>query len=147
MLALAALLLCACDGDSANFIDGSAASSYDMDFDDVRIRLFSTEVAVEFVRTVGVGEELPLKLTASFAEDPIVAGEPVDLHEPSGAVARITTDGTRLPELSDQESTITFDTWSTEAGATIEGTFKVDFDNGTGLNGAFDGDLERPLDE
>ncbi|MBI2892007.1 MAG: hypothetical protein HYY06_00535 [Deltaproteobacteria bacterium] len=144
-LVLAALLW-GCDGDSASFIDGSAASSYDMDFDEVRIRLFSTEVAVEYVRKAGSGEELPLKLTVSFAEDPIAAGQPIDLHPPSGTVNRV-PNSPQLPELSDQESTITFETWSTEAGASIEGTFRVDFENGTGLNGAFSADLERPLDE
>lgn len=141
----AAVLASACGGDAANQIEGSLTASYDMDFDEVRIRRFSTEISVEYLRNPGPGEEIPLKLSVSFEENEVTTGTGYDLHPPSGNAQRITTDNAELPELCVQEerpSTLTFSEYSETDGATIQGEWRLCFDNGLDGVGKFKGDLD-----
>ena len=145
LLLAAATLAAGCGGDDVNHIDGSLTASYDMGFDTVRIRRFTTEISIEYVRSPGPGEELPLKLTASFVENDITVGEPIDLHAPSGTYLRVTTDNAELPELCDQEerpSTITFSEYGENEGDSIAGEWRMCFENGLDGVGGFHGDLD-----
>ena len=145
-LLFAALLLgTACGGDAANQIEGSLTASYDMDFDEVRIRRFTTEVTVEYVRNPGPGEELPLKLTVSFVVNDVTTGQGYDLHPPSGNADRVTTDNANLPELCPQDerpSTLTFSEYTETNGETIQGEWRICFANGLDGVGKFKGDLQ-----
>lgn len=141
----AALLAIGCGDEASNEIEGSLTASYGMDFDEVRIRRFSTEVSVEYIRNPGPGEEIVLKLSVSFEENDIQEGQPLDLHPPSGNAQRTTTDNAQLPELCDQEerpSTLTFSQYSETEGETIQGTWRLCFANGLDGVGKFKGDLE-----
>lgn len=143
--AIVALLAAGCGDDAVNKIEGSLSASYDMDFDDVRIRRFTSEVSIEYVRNPGPGEELPLKLAVSFIENDIQVGTPIDLHAPSGSYRRVTTDNAEFPDLCDQAerpSTLTFSKYSETEGETIKGKWRMCFVNGLDGVGEFQGDLE-----
>jgi hypothetical protein len=144
-LIAAALLAGACGGDAANEIEGSLTASYGMDFDEVRIRRFSTEISIEYVRSPGPGEEIPLKLTVSFEENDITTGQGYDLHPPSGNADRTTTDNAELPELCAQDerpSTLTFSEYTETEGETVQGEWRLCFQNGLDGVGKFKGDLQ-----
>ena len=144
VLVLACALAVGCGGDH-ECIEGSATDSYDMSYDSIRARRFSTEVSIEFVRSPGEGEEIPLKLSVSFEENDIEVGTPLDLHPPSGNVDRVTTNPARLPELCDPEegpSELTFSKYSETDGGSIEGENKICFGVGTNLTGCFDAALD-----
>ena len=133
-----------CGGDPSNEIEGSLTASYDMDFDEVRIRRFSTEISIEYLRNPGPGEEIPMKLSVSFVENDITVGTAYDLHPPSGNAQRITTDNAELPELCPQEerpSTLEFSDYHETDGETIQGKWRLCFANGLDGVGKFKGDL------
>lgn len=134
-----------CGADPANEIEGSLSASYDMDFDEVRIRRFTTEVSIEYVHAPGPGEEIVLKLAVSFVENDIAVDQPIDMHAPSGNYSRTTIDLSRLPELCEQDdrpSTITFSQYSETEGDTIQGKWRLCFVNGLDGVGKFKGDLD-----
>lgn len=144
-LSFALFLAAGCGDDATNHIDGSLTASYGMDFDEVRIRRFSSEVSIEYVQNPGPGEELPLKLSVSFVENEIHEGTPIDMHAPSGNYDRVTTDNADLPELCDQDdrpSTLTFSKYAETDGENIVGEWRLCFANGLDGVGGFDADLE-----
>ncbi len=145
LLLATALTAIGCGSDPSNEIEGSLSASYDMEFDDVRIRRFTTEVSIEYVKNPGPGEELVLKLAVSFVENDIQEGQAIDMHAPSGTYLRVTTDHAQLPELCDQEerpSTLTFSSYSENEGDTIQGPWRLCFVNGLDGVGKFKGDLD-----
>lgn len=143
--ALAGLLTAGCGDDPSNYIDGSLAASYDMKFDTVRIRRFSTEVSVEYVVNPGPGEELALKLAVNFELNEVRANSPIDLHQPSGSVDRNRVDGATFPDLCPQDerpSTLTFESYGEVDGARIRGKWRLCFVNGLDGIGGFSDDLQ-----
>lgn len=70
LLSLTTLLLVGCE-DPDNFIEGSIASQYDMDFSSVEVTQFiqSRSLHIEYVRDQGTGEEKPLMITISPAPE------------------------------------------------------------------------------
>jgi hypothetical protein len=46
-------VLASCDDEKANFLDGSLTESYDLGFDNVRIRLYPSELSIEYVSNGG----------------------------------------------------------------------------------------------
>jgi hypothetical protein len=136
-----------CGSDPSNEIEGSLTASYDMEFDEVRIRRFTTEVSVEYIANPGPGEEIVLKLAVSFVENDIQVDQPIDMHAPSGNYSRTTTDHAQLPDLcEDRPSTLTFSEYSETEGDTIQGEWRLCFASESGAQldgvGKFKGDLE-----
>lgn len=133
------MALSGCGADPANSIDGSLTASYDMDFDEVRVQRFTTEVSVSYVRSPGPGEEIVLKLAVSHVETDIHTGQAIDFHPPTGSEpTRSTTDGAQFPDLcDDRPSTLTFSEYGEHEGDSMEGEWRLCFDTGDG--GALDG--------
>lgn len=142
----AAVVAAGCGGDAANCIDGSLSASYDMDFDKVRIRRYTTEVSVEYIRDRTAGEDTVLKLTVSFEENDIRVGQWISLHEPSGTVTRVTTDTSTFPDLCPEAegrpSHLKFTEYGSSEGDTIEGEWRLCFANGLDGVGCFQADLD-----
>ena len=142
-LALAlAPIVGACGEETCPKIDGSLSVSYDVDFEDVRIRRFSEEVSVEYVRNAGTpAEEIALKIALSFTDNDIRVDQTIPLTRES--VDRSTTDGATFPDLcTDRPSNITFSSYGENEGDTIEGEWRLCFDTGLDAVGCFDGDLQ-----
>ena len=45
-----------CDDDGANYLKGSITKSYDMSFDSTRVRLYESELSIEYVSGSNQGE-------------------------------------------------------------------------------------------
>jgi len=57
-IALAGFLM-KCGDDKENYLDGSLTKSYDFDFDFTRVRLYESELAIEYVVDEGDAEKSP----------------------------------------------------------------------------------------
>ena len=58
--------LASCD-ESDNYLRGSLADSYDLDFDDLRIRLYQSELSIEYLVDSEQGEKVTLRVTLKDA--------------------------------------------------------------------------------
>ena len=127
-----------CKDDEDNYIDGSLVKNYNISYDSVRARLYSSSLSVEYM-----SDSVPALRITLHADDLILAaGKTYDLLE-YGSVTRFDDLGS-LPELQSGELTLT--EFSETDGAPVAGNFHAVFvtDNGVTLNlrGAFAVDLE-----
>ncbi len=131
-----------CD-DPANFLEGSLASQYDLSFDSVESIEFiqSRVLHIEYVRSLGAGEEKPLMVTIS----PTPEGPGSFVHGEGGVSIRIDNSlstATLLPETTSAE--VELDAFTPgELDSTVRGSIHAMFTNsGAGdafnLEGAFE---------
>jgi len=144
MALLAVLVLGGCGGVGANYLDGSLAASYDLTFDEVRVRLYDSELSVEYVVAADQGEMVALRVTVEVSGDPSLSeGGVYDLLE-RGTVGRGEGFGSALPELESGE--LELDRYSSAAGDEVKGTFSATFvaadESRLNVHGAFLSDLE-----
>ena len=134
------VLVGACEEDTCPKIDGSLPVSYDMDFDDVRIRKFTQQIEISYVRD-GTPEEVALKIAVDFTENDIRVDQPVELGDDN--VDRSVQNGTTFPPIcTDRPSNITFDEYGENAGDTLSGEWRLCFSTGLDGVGCFDGELQ-----
>jgi hypothetical protein len=141
LIAVTGLLLAAssCD-DSENYLKGSLVDEYGIDFDDIRIRLYESELAVEYL-SGGQGGKVTLRVTVENTG--LAQGKTYDLKT-QGTVTRPDFE-TELPDL--ESGSLALDAFSPQDGAAVSGTFKAIFataeQNRLSLRGGFKGDLEK----
>ena len=140
LIALAASTGCA---DAA--LEGSLGTIYPIEFDSLRLRLYSSSVSVEYVKIDG---SVPIRVTTD-RETAMNAspGMAVDLLQ-HGDVTGRTSDDREIPRFS--EGSIVFEELSDEMGGLVRGSFTAKFPAGEtdvlGLKGLFDGALELVTD-
>lgn len=126
-------LLGACETDG-NGLKGSLSTFHDLSFSTVRARLYSSELAVEYVRE---NQEVALRVSLRRSELEPERGVDADLAT-QGDVTGATA-GTPLPALT--AGTLRLTRFSAEEGATVRGHFSARFQAGlteVGLSGDFD---------
>jgi hypothetical protein len=144
LLFLLCILPISCDEEDDNYLDGSLTDSFDMSFSGTRVRLYESELSIEYVKGSGPSEKVPLILTLKLSEGPLAEGISYDLKAIGNASRGQGGYGSPLPELD--SGTLTFSSYSEEDGATIEGSFQSIFNtlNNTQqtLRGGFSASLE-----
>jgi hypothetical protein len=139
LLILLSLTLSSCDDEGDNFIDGSLVKNYNIEYDNVRVRLFDNSFAVEYLSKKKVAA---LRISIDATEAKIAKGKTYDL-ERYGTVTRYEDYG-ELPELESGELTI--DTFSGKDGDPVSGSFHArlvsDGESTQTLRGAFKSSLE-----
>ena len=131
------MTLCTLAGcsDGEGSLDGSLGSVYRLGFDDVRVRLYSSELAIEYADNDGA---VPLRVTLSRDALPETGGGEWQLEQ-DGAVTGQLRDGTYVPRFT--RGSLIVDRYEPQEGATVQGSFTATFDTGRdelGLNGTFD---------
>lgn len=132
-----ALLVTACAGDPSS-LDGSVSDFYPLGFSEVRARLYSSELAIEYVSAAG---EAVVRLTVRRDERDPTGPTTVDL----AAVGDVTgsSNGAELPPFA--SGTLNLDSYRPREGALVAGTFEALLYAGTTvitLHGAFDARLD-----
>jgi len=144
VLAAAALAAAAsCDRDSANYLDGSLTESYDLDFDAVRVRLYTAELSIEYVANGSQGEQVALRVTVDANDAQLAAGTVYDLVT-QGSITQGDGTGSPLPDLDSGD--LTLSKYAGTAGGKVEGKFDARFVTDVGttltLRGGFSAKLE-----
>lgn len=133
--AFAALALSSC---SDVQVGGSLGEVYPLGFDSVRIRLYSSSLSVEYVRTDGA---VPIRVTADRAA--IEAGGTIDLFA-AGDVTGRTASGREIPRFNEGE--LKLDSFRVEDGARVEGSWSASFPVGDTDTLGADGRFSARLD-
>ncbi len=137
------IILCGCDETGDNFLDGSLADSYKMDFDSVRVRLYPSELSIEYVQNDKNGEKVSLRVTLTRDDAEIAAGQTYDLKE-LGTISRGQGFNSELPELKSGE--LKLENFASTDGSDVKGTFEAIFlsseQNEQTLRGGFAATLE-----
>ena len=132
-----------CDEQGDNYLDGSLTESYDLGFDSVRIRLYPSELSIEYVANKSQGEQIALRVTLDNNEAPLAAGTIYDLTV-HGTITQGDGLGSPLPDL--ESGDLTLSKYAGTDGSKVKGKFDANFktDNGTilTLRGGFSGKLE-----
>ena len=140
-VAVGLLVLCSggmagCQNDATR-LNGSIGKLYDLTFDHVRVRLYESEFAVEYVREDG---QIPVKVVVERRGESLER-RTYDLAERGDVLGRV--DDRRLPPL--EGGTIRLRSFGTESGDIVEGRFDVRLTSGDTtftLQGRFDGAVE-----
>lgn len=135
LLLLLTATACASEGE----LEGSLSDAYRLGHDDVRARLYASELAIEYARDDG---SVPVRVTLKVRDMPPAGGERYDLGD-HGAVTGQLSDGTEIPAFID--GSLKLDEFKPEDGARVRGSFDATFDgvrDTLGLRGDFDTRLE-----
>lgn len=149
---LALPLAAGCDGTGGdNELFGSAANTFDLDFNRVRVKkqviggTFDA-MSVEFIHDVSGATYIPVKVVANA---PVTAGEKKDLAGTNGSLIRVMPKGGDFPEIA--SGNITFS--SITPGESCSGEFYINFkaatrgSSQTNLNGRFSAVVEQVGDK
>ena len=143
ILILAAVFLIRCEDDGDNYIKGSLAENYDMSFDEARVRLYPSELSVEYVVDSEQGEKVALRVTLRVSGSTLSPGETYDLVK-QGTIGRGQGFGSPLPAMESGE--IELEEYSSEQGSCVKGSFEALFiasdKSRQSLRGGFSADLE-----
>ena len=123
LIALVALLT-GCDDQGDNYLDGSMTKSFDMKFDTTRVRLYESELSVEYVADTDEGEKIALRVTINSGEVVLESGTAYDMVT-DGTVGRGQGYGSPLPEI--ESGTLYLDSYSGEDGSHVSGSFTAKF--------------------
>ncbi len=129
-----------CEDDGDNYLKGSMTKTFDLGFDDTRVRLWSSELSIEYVSGSDSSAPVALGVAIRRRDAVLEAGGTYDLVT-QGAFSR---SGSSLPELTSGE--LRLDRYQGTPDSTVSGTFDAVFltQDGTRqtLRGAFSQDLE-----
>lgn len=130
-----------CDDQGDNYLDGSVVKNYNVKFNDVRVRLYDSGLAVEYTSSSTDGEiALGIEISSSVAQ--LAKGKTYDLMQ-YGNVYRDGGFGT-LPDLESGE--LTLDEYNGKNGSEVVGSFQAKFLAPSGslqnLRGGFAATLE-----
>lgn len=138
MLALCtAMLFISCGAQRGGNLQGSLLDFYDVEYSMVRARLYSSELAIEYVREDG---EVPVRVTVLRDVD-LVAGESFSLPARGNITGR--SGDTDIPELAD--GSVLLEEFEIVEGSQVVGNFSASFSLGmdtASLSGEFDVPLE-----
>lgn len=126
-----------CGAQKGGTLTGSLLDFYDAEYSTVRARLYSSELAIEYVREDG---EVPLRVTI-LRDANLISGKTFELPGQGNMTGRV--GDTDLPELS--AAKVTLDTFEIVDGTRVVGTFSSSFRLGmdtASLSGEFDTELE-----
>ncbi|MDJ0764040.1 MAG: hypothetical protein QNJ97_13745 [Myxococcota bacterium] len=141
--AIVVLLSLSCEDDRENYLEGSITKSYDMSFDSTRVRLYESELSIEYIDDSANGEMIPLRVSLRVADALPQTGGVYDLTV-VGTVSRGPGYGSELPELETGE--LTLSAYEDAAGADVTGAFDAVFlsteGNRKSLRGGFSAELE-----
>ena len=136
------LFLLACQALAPNSLDGSLTESYDLAFDETQARLYSSELAIEYVDDPEGAATVVLRVTLNTDVEP-KAGKSYDLVE-NGEITQSAALNTSLPPLD--EGDVALEEYGNEQGAKVVGSFDAAFVTGDGqtlqLQGRFKTELE-----
>ncbi len=142
MIGCFGVILGSCD-ESENYLRGSLADSYDMEFDSIRARLYASELSIEYVVDSEQGEKITLRVTLNAGAGVLVAGKTYNLAT-DGTISRGEGFDAKLPELS--TGTLDLSEYAGTDGSAVEGEFSATFittnQNKLSLRGAFVTELE-----
>ena len=137
-LAAGAILLCSsCGDEGSGRLRGSLLNFYDAEHERVRARLYSSELAIEYVREDG---EVPVRVTLRRDAD-LVAGERFTLPARGALTGRV--GDTDAPEL--EEGEVTLERFEIVEGERVVGEFTASFtlrEDTASLSGTFDAPLQ-----
>ncbi len=131
-----------------NSLSGSLTDFYGVTFDDVRARLYDSELTVEYTRDNG---EIPVRVTVRFAPDERLQSRTYDLDQRGSMVGLIGQRGTVTGRSHDTDmpemlsGSVTFVDLSLKEGGEVTGYFEATFRAGSdkvNLSGAFETTLE-----
>ena len=138
MVGLFSLFAIGCGGSKAEgTLEGSLRDVYNADFDSVRIRLYSSELSVEYLRSNG---EIPVRATLKAK---VLDRAPGEFEMPEDATVTGYSGRTRVPDVT--QGTFTLEEFEELEGANIKGSFTAQFRAGDDivvLHGRFEGPLE-----
>ena len=137
LLMCAAMLLMSCGAQRGGKLNGSLLDFYDVEYSTVRARLYSSELAIEYVREDG---EVPVRVTVLRDVD-LAAGESIEIPARGNITGRV--GDTDMPELSD--GSVLLDEFEIVEGSQVVGNFSASFSLGmdtASLSGEFDIPLE-----
>ena len=136
------LFLLACKALAPNSLDGSLTESYDLAFDDTQARLYTSELAIEYVEDPAGAATVVLRVTLDSDVEP-KAGKSYDLVE-HGEITQSGALNTSLPDLD--QGDLELDEYGDKAGDKVVGSFDASFVTGEGqtlqLQGRFKTELE-----
>ena len=136
------LFLLACKALAPNSLDGSLTESYDLAFDDTQARLYTSELAIEYVEDPQGAATVVLRVTLDSDVEP-KAGKSYDLVK-WGDITQSDATNTTLPDLD--EGDVALEEYQDEDGAKVVGSFDASFVTGEGetlqLQGRFKTELE-----
>jgi len=144
LLLLLMLLLGAigCGGGDDNYLEGSLTESYDLSFDETRIRLYESELSIEYLVETDEGQKVTLRLTVTRGEG-LVEEVAYDLTT-EGTVGRGEGWGSALPTL--ESGTLTMSGYGAEPGVEARGTFTSIFLTSDGSRLSLRGGFFAPLE-
>jgi hypothetical protein len=118
LVAIASMTLATgCSDKASGRLQGSVGTVYDLSFDQVRARLYTSELAIEYVKDNG---EVPVRLTLRH-EDGSLSTQTYDLFNQGDVTGR--SRGVEMPRLL--SGTVTFETLEIVPGGKIEGRFEA----------------------
>jgi hypothetical protein len=136
------LFLLACKALAPNSLDGSLTESYDLAFDTTDARLYTSELAIEYVEDPEGTATVVLRVTLKTDVEP-KAGKSYDLVK-YGDITQSDATNTTLPPLD--EGTLELEDYGTKSGDKIVGSFDASFVTDEGqtlqLEGRFKTELE-----
>ena len=139
---LASCLLSGCGAEEENWLDGSATAAYPMDFERIRIRLYPSELAVEYLADTDELSDL-VALRVTVVNDGLSEGVSIDLAA-RGTMTRSEAWGAPLPDL--ESGALELTTFTETDGSDIAGTFSALLESSDEsqltLRGGFAGSLE-----
>ncbi len=133
VLLMTTLFFSACS-DGEGSLEGSLGSVYRLEFDAVRVRLYSSELAIEYARNDGA---VPLRVTLQASALPESGGGEWELGD-LGDVTGQLRDGTYVPRFS--SGVLNLENFTPREGASIQGDFDAAFSPGRdrlGVHGTF----------
>lgn len=135
--------LAGCRGQGDNYLEGSLADTYAMTFKTTRVRLYESELSIEYVAGRDQGEMVTLRVTLARDGSPLEARTDYNLAT-QGTVGRSEASGSPLPDL--ESGGITFSRVGTLDGDEVAGQFSGVFETPNGsrltLRGGFSSALE-----
>jgi hypothetical protein len=137
------IALLSCQDDDDNYLKGSITDSYDMDFDETRIRQYESELSIEYVVKSEETEKVALRVTLNLSSGPPVQDQVYDLTT-QGTISRGPGFGSELPDLESGELKLT--KYSSQDGSDVKGEFNAVFQTSDQkkktLYGGFSAELE-----
>ncbi len=137
ILVCAMMILTSCGARRGGNLTGSLLDFYDAQYSTVRARLYSSELAIEYVREDG---EVPVRVTV-LRDSNLVSGQTYELPEQGNMTGRV--GDTDLPELDNAE--VILEDFEIVDGSRVRGSFSASFRLGmdtASLSGEFDTELE-----
>ncbi|MCK5689950.1 hypothetical protein KAI87_11805 [Myxococcota bacterium] len=142
-LLLGLLSLSACGDEGPNYLEGSLADSYSIEFDSVRARLYESELSIEYVESSGGDEKISLRLAIRRNAAELAEGGSYDLVDIS-TVSRGSGYDSDIPTI--ESGAIRFDRYAESDGSKIEGEFDALFEMTDGSKKTLRGGFETTLE-